>query len=27
VSKAFHGVRKKEMPLLIELHRYLEQHT
>jgi hypothetical protein len=27
VATAFHGVGKKEMPLLIELHRHLEQHT
>jgi len=27
VATAFHGVGKKEMPLIIELHRHLEQHT
>ena len=27
VATAFHGVGRKEMPLLIELHRHLEQHT
>lgn len=26
VAHAFHGVGRKELPLLIELHRHLEQH-
>lgn len=27
VARAFHGVGKKEMPFLSELHRHLDHHT